>query len=171
MIGIRTRKKTIERLNLIPILDAVFIFIFFLLMSAQFVDIHEIGSNAPAISTLESIKNKRPPLNLALNINSKSLIIKTGISGLIHKIIPNINGKYDLKELILELRKIKEKNMNEKSIIMRPKSTIPYNKIITIMDSVRTIESGVTKVVGKNDAGKTIETDILFEQIIFETII
>ena len=39
--------------NLIPIMDAVFIFIFFLLMSAQFIDIYEINSDAPAVVTID----------------------------------------------------------------------------------------------------------------------
>ena len=171
MLKPKKRKNTMKRLNLIPILDAVFIFIFFLLMSAQFIDIHEIGTDAPAVSTLESLKNKRPPLNLVLDINSKSLIIKTGIEGHVHKTIPKQNGKYDLKVLTKVLTKIKSKNMEEESIIMRPKANIPYDQIITIMDSVRSIEPGMEKVAGKDKQGVVIETNNLFQQIIFETII
>jgi hypothetical protein len=42
-VGHKIKKP--EKLNLVPILDSVFIFIFFLLMSAQFVDVYEIGSS------------------------------------------------------------------------------------------------------------------------------
>jgi biopolymer transport protein ExbD len=38
----RKRKKPEEKLNLVPIMDSVFIFIFFLLMSASFLKIYEI---------------------------------------------------------------------------------------------------------------------------------
>ena len=171
MSKLKNRKKTMKRLNLIPILDAVFIFIFFLLMSAQFVDIHEIGTDAPAISTLESLKDKRPPLNLVLDINSKSLVIKTGLEGYIHKTIPKLKGQYDLKILASVLKKLKAKHMEEESIIMRPKANIPYDQIISIMDSVRNIEPGMKKVAGKDKQGVMIETNTLFQQIIFETII
>ena len=41
--------KKPEKPNLIPIMDAVFIFIFFLLMSAQFIDLFEIGSSVPMV--------------------------------------------------------------------------------------------------------------------------
>ena len=41
----RKNKKKVKPLNLIPILDSVFIFIFFLLMSANFVEFFEIQSN------------------------------------------------------------------------------------------------------------------------------
>ena len=171
MAGLRKRKKTIERLNLIPILDAVFIFIFFLLMSAQFVDIHEIGSDAPAISTIESQKDKRPPLNLVLDIDKKSIVVKTGLDGYIQKTIPMKEGKYDLKELVTILRKIKSQHIEEQSIIMRPKQNVSYEKLVMIMDSVRSLQPGANKIAGKNKSGKVIQTDTLFEQIIFETII
>ena len=39
----KNKGKRIERLNLIPILDAIFIFIFFLLLSADFVQLGEIA--------------------------------------------------------------------------------------------------------------------------------
>ena len=66
----RRRMKKPPKLNLIPILDAIFIFIFFLLMSAQFIDIYEIGSDAPITST-SSPENKKPPLNLTLELNGE----------------------------------------------------------------------------------------------------
>ena len=47
----RKRKEPVKRLNLIPILDAVFIFIFFLLMSANFIKIYEVQSDVPIVST------------------------------------------------------------------------------------------------------------------------
>ena len=56
----RTKKKK-QGLNLIPILDAIFILIFFLLMSAQFVKIYEIGSDVPIVSDQEPPKDKKKP--------------------------------------------------------------------------------------------------------------
>ena len=47
--------------NLIPILDAVFIFIFFLLISAQFIDVYEINSDAPAVVTVDRKIDKKKP--------------------------------------------------------------------------------------------------------------
>ena len=63
---VRTKKK-VPKLNLIPILDAVFIFIFFLLMSAQFVEIYEIGSDAPTVKNVTK-NNKEDPLNLTVDV-------------------------------------------------------------------------------------------------------
>ena len=49
----RRKKKPDEKLNLVPIMDSVFIFIFFLLMSAQFIHVMEIGSPVPILSAAE----------------------------------------------------------------------------------------------------------------------
>ena len=59
----KRKKKKVERLNLIPILDAVFIFIFFLLMSAQFLEIYQVGSDLPIATDAPPPKDK-DPLNL-----------------------------------------------------------------------------------------------------------
>ena len=53
----RKTKKQMAKPNLIPILDAVFIFIFFLLMSANFIKIFEISSDVPIVSTVEPPKS------------------------------------------------------------------------------------------------------------------
>ncbi len=53
MIRVPTRKrkkKGYAPLNLVPIMDAVFIFIFFLIMSSSFVKMFEIQSDVPIIS-------------------------------------------------------------------------------------------------------------------------
>ena len=92
----RIERKEIPKLNLIPILDAVFIFIFFLLMSAQFVEIYEIGSDAPAIATVDTEKSDKRPLNLTLAISSTSIVIKTGVDGVVNTTIPKIGNEYNL---------------------------------------------------------------------------
>ena len=72
------------KLNLIPILDAIFIFIFFLLMSAQFIDIYEIGSDAP-ISASSDKHPEKDPLNLTLVLKNDSIVVKTGLNGDVKK--------------------------------------------------------------------------------------
>ena len=165
----RRKTKKMDKLNVIPILDAVFIFIFFLLMSAQFLKVYEIGSDAPAVTTLDSKKDKRPPLNLILDISKDKIEIKTGLNENTLKIIPTVQREFDHKTLTEVLIDLKKKNMDEKSIIFRPKRKVPYKKLVKIMDTVRNLEMG--KVTGRNKNGKLIETTTLFDQIIFETII
>ena len=63
-------KYEFKRPNLIPILDAVFIFIFFLLLSANFLQVYEINSNVPTVSSSPPPKNQKP-INLGIKIYEK----------------------------------------------------------------------------------------------------
>lgn len=168
------RSKKIERLNLTPILDAIFIFIFFLLMSAQFIDIHQIGSDAPAIATIsEEKKDKEPPLNLMLDIRKDEILVTTGLDNKVFKKIKlqEKDGKLMLGELIKTLVLIKTKNIDEKSVIIKPSQEFKYQQLVEVMDAVKKLgkEQGVVK--GKSKKGATVQTDTLFDQIIFETVI
>lgn len=165
----RRKPKKMEKLNVIPILDAVFIFIFFLLMSAQFLKIYEIGSDAPAVTTINDKKDKRPPLNLILDITKSAIDVKTGLDEVLFKSIPAKSGEHDIDALKTALVEIKRSHIDETSIIFRPKSKVPYKNLVKIMDAVRNLETG--NVTGKNLKGKLVETQTLFDQIIFETII
>lgn len=166
------RKETIQKLNIIPILDAVFIFIFFLLMSAQFLEIYEIGSDAPSIKTVETMKDKKPPLNLTLDITKAGIVVKTGLDGNVFKTISmNAQGNYDLPALYKVLTDIKKKNVDEESVILRPKEEVAYKKIVWIMDACRELKKDEPTIAAKGKTGEIIETRTLFNQIIFETII
>jgi len=168
----RKQKPVPCKPNVIPILDAVFIFIFFLLMSAQFLEIYEIGSDAPAVKTVsEDNKDKKPPLNLTLVVSKANIVIKTGLDGNVIKTIGLKAGNFDYGALASELVQIKKKHVGETSVIIKPDSKVEYKKLVFIMDTCREVPSGSPTIVAKNDKGKTVETRDLFNQIIFETII
>lgn len=163
----KSNKKTVKP-NLIPILDAVFIFIFFLLMSAQFLDIYEIGSDAPAVKTIaENKKDDRPPLNLTLDITKTEIVVKTGLDEKVVKKFERVDGQYNFEGLNDVLAALKIKHPTESSVILRPKSDVPYNDLVKIMDSCRDLKKGARSLATKDEkSGRK-----LFEQIIFETII
>lgn len=168
----RKKKKAPCKPNVIPILDAVFIFIFFLLMSAQFLEIYEIGSDAPAVKTVsEDNKDKKPPLNLTLVVNKSEIQVKTGLDGIIKKTVGLKDGNYDFKELTNVLVELKKKHVGETSVIIKPDSKVEYKKLVFIMDTCREVPGETPAIVAKNDKGETVETRELFNQIIFETII
>ena len=153
---VRTKKK-VPKLNLIPILDAVFIFIFFLLMSAQFVEIYEIGSDAPTVKNVTK-NNKEDPLNLTVDVFKNKLRILTGAERKVTKVIKKKNGEKDVDlyaRLKNELKKIKQGHKNEKTIILRPARNIPYEKIVGVMDSAR----------GYKKKNKKIK---MFSEVVFE---
>jgi biopolymer transport protein ExbD len=142
------KMKRPEKLNLVPILDSVFIFIFFLLMSAQFVDVYEIGSLPMIKDSFEKNKEK-DPLNLTLEITKEQVVIKTGLKKISSKTFTT-DQKVQIKEYLTELKRM---NPGENTMILRSHPRVPFQELIAVIDS--------TQISQKNQ-GK------LFEQIVFD---
>jgi biopolymer transport protein ExbD len=156
--------KKPPKLNLIPILDAIFIFIFFLLMSAQFIDIYEIGSDAPITST-SSPEMKKEPLNLTIVLSGEDVIVKTGLDENIYKKY-KVSQLDQLNEGLIELKKL---HPTEDSAILKPSSSFQYEKIVKVIDSTREIKKPNVFVTAVDKENKKYATKKLFERIIFET--
>jgi len=143
------KMKRPEKLNLVPILDSVFIFIFFLLMSAQFVDVYEIGSSLPMIKDSFEKNKEKDPLNLTLEITKEQVVIKTGLKKISSKTFTT-DQKAQIKEYLTELKRM---NPKENTMILRSHPRVPFQNLIAVIDS--------TQISEKNQ-GK------LFEQIVFD---
>lgn len=164
----RHRKKEDKGLNLVPILDAVFILIFFLLMSAQFVKIYEIGSDVPIISNSEPPKDKKKPLALTLTIDKRGFEIATGVpSRKIKSISKNQDGNYDLNTLHDFLIDIKKNNINEETIVFEPVIDLTYEEIVKIMDAVRVLKKTDESLYIKDRDGVDMQIKTLFNRIMF----
>lgn len=140
--------KKIEKLNLVPILDSVFIFIFFLLMSAQFVDVYEIGSSLPMTQEIEDKKDK-DPLNLTLEVSKDQVVVKTGIKNPRSRSFASTQGP----ELTTYLRELKASNPKENTMIVKADAKISFQYLITFID---------------NTQGDRVKKEKLFEQIVFD---
>jgi biopolymer transport protein ExbD len=143
------KMKRPEKLNLVPILDSVFIFIFFLLMSAQFVDVYEIGSTLPMIKDSNENNKEKDPLNLTLEITKEQVVIKTGLKKISSKTFTT-DQKAQMKQYLTELKRM---NPGENTMILRSHPRVPFQELIAVIDS--------TQISQKNQ-GK------LFEQIVFD---
>lgn len=164
----KTKKHEAEKPNLIPILDSVFIFIFFLLMSANFVKIFEIGSDVPIVSDAEPPKNKKDPLNLTMKIYPNSISLYTGLSERrVARVKKNAEGEYDLFALREKLIEIKEKNVDENTIIMMPLANISYEVLVKIMDTVRDLKVTDKEIWKSSPSGVDKKITVLFNNIIF----
>jgi biopolymer transport protein ExbD len=160
----RKKKKT-DKINLIPILDAIFIFIFFLLMSAQFIDIYEIGSDAPITST-SSEKMEKKPLNLTLELKDDKVIVKTGLDEKVHK-THNMDNLGALNDTLIELKK---QYPDEASAILKPASNFKYKKIVKVIDHTREIVKANHYITALDKDKKKYPSKVLFERIIFDTV-
>ncbi|MCR9204856.1 MAG: biopolymer transporter ExbD [Halobacteriovoraceae bacterium] len=167
----RKRKEPPQRLNLIPILDAVFIFIFFLLMSANFIKIFEVQSDVPIISDSPPPKSKKKPLALTLKATSTGLNIYTGVpSRLVKKISKTSTGDYDFETLHSFMLSMKMRNKSERSIILEPRVDVEYEIIVKIMDAVRLFRNTDDKIFIKDKDGLDTPAKYLFDQIVFGNI-
>jgi biopolymer transport protein ExbD len=167
----RKRKKEEQKLNLIPILDAIFIFIFFLLMSANFIKVNEIQSDVPIISSSPPPKVKKKPLALTVTVKKNSLIVMTGVPAKIRKVIKNkTQDSYDMQTLHDYLLTIKKSNLSENTVILEPKHDVPYEVLIKIMDSIRLFNETDEAFFFKDKDGISRKIELLFGNIVFGNI-
>ena len=166
----RRKKKPEEKLNLVPIMDSVFIFIFFLLMSSQFIKIMEIGSDVPIVSEAEPPKNKNP-LALVLRVIPGEIILTKGLNAVIVGKYPRLEtGEFDLDKLHNNLLELKKSDLDDESIIIEPHEQIGYEDLIKIMDAVRIIEKTDEAIYKKGKDGLDTRLENLFSKIIFGNI-
>ena len=164
----RKAKRSDGQLNLIPILDAVFIFIFFLLMSTQFIKIFEIESDIPIISNQTPPKSKKKPLALTLLIKKSSLVVQTGVpSRTVKSFGKTSDGKFNLPELHDYLVQLKKRHKSENTIILEPLFDLKYEEIVEIMDAVRSLDNTDETIYRKGKDGVDERIKSLFSNIIF----
>lgn len=167
----RKQRHEVKKPNLIPILDAVFIFIFFLLMSANFLKVYEIGSDVPIVSDSPPPKSKKKELALTLRVSSRKLTVSTGIPSRVRKSFSrNGEGEYDLEGLHKYLIGLKEKHTTEKTIILEPVVDLKYEEIVKIMDAVRSLKNTDPAIYGKDKDGIDVKINELFSNIVFGNI-
>lgn len=167
----RKRKKPEEKLNLVPIMDSIFIFIFFLLMSASFLKIYEIGSPIPIISDKEQPKDDKEPLALTMVLDTNEIRLSKGVpSQLITKFIRQPDGLFNYEEIHKALIDIKKQNLNEDSIIFEPVGDLTYEEIVKVMDAVRVLNKLDEAIFKPNKDGIDEKIKTLFDKIIFSNL-
>lgn len=167
----RKRKKPEEKLNLVPIMDSIFIFIFFLLMSSTFLRIYEIGSDVPIVSDAEPPKEQKDPLALTLVAETNEITLSRGLpSRPFKKFKREANGDFNYAELHATLIELKKENLNENTIIFEPVGEITYEEIVKIMDAVRVLDKTDEAIFRKNKDGIDEKVKELFSKIIFSNL-
>lgn len=127
------KMKKPEKLNLVPILDSVFIFIFFLLMSAQFVDVYEIGSSVPMMKEAKNEKQEKDPLNLTLEVSKTQIVVKTGLRAPRSRTFAS-EQKKEIREYLIEL---KRQHPKENTMILKADPKISFQNLVTVIDSTQ----------------------------------
>lgn len=167
----RKRQKPEQKLNLVPIMDAVFIFIFFLLMSASFLKIYEIASDVPIVSDAEPPKNKKNPLALTLTVQTNQMVLSRGVpSRPVRKFQRQGDGQFNFEELHQVLVDLKKQYKDEDTIIFEPVGDLTYEEIVKIMDAVRMLRNTDEAIFKTNKEGVDEKIKELFSKIIFSNL-
>lgn len=167
----RKRKKPEEKLNLVPIMDSVFIFIFFLLMSASLLKIYEIGSDVPIVSDAEPPKDKKDPLALTLTLEANEIVLSRGVpSRVIQKFPREASGDFNYDAIHGALVGLKKQHLDEDTIIFEPVGDLTYEEIVKIMDAVRTLNKTDDAIFKRNKEGIDEKIKDLFNRIIFSNL-
>jgi biopolymer transport protein ExbD len=137
-LGKQKKEKEFNRLNLIPILDSVFIFIFFLLMSAQFLKYSQINAEVPLVKDGVAPKenNEEPKKNIVVSINNNNrLIIKAG-----NKLILNedFNDREKISQLYLT-HMMANHTKYENYIKFSGSDNVQYSKLVEAIDLINQI--------------------------------
>lgn len=167
----RKRKKQDGKLNLVPIMDSVFIFIFFLLMSASLLKIYEIGSPIPIVSDQEPPKQEKVPLALTMQIDTNEITISTGVpSKVLRKFRREATGEFNYDEIHAALINLKKQHVEEDTIIFEPVGDLTYEEIVKIMDAVRMLNKTDEAIFKTNKDGIDEKVKNLFDKIIFSNL-
>lgn len=168
--GRRSQRQYGTKLNLIPILDSVFIFIFFLLMSASFLNLFEISSDVPMISNAPPPKGR--PLALTIIIDRSGISIATGVPSKVRRTFgKRPDGQYDLIELRQYLISLKKRYKKENTAILEPKINLDYETLVQIMDTIRIIRPTDEDIFYTDQHGVHRKIESLFGKIIFANIL
>ncbi len=167
MLKLRSREEQkMERLNLVPIMDAVFIFIFFLLFSAQFIKIYQLETQAPIISTIPSDKKfDKEPLSLKIKLSNRKIDVFTGVISKLEfsLYLDEENSLQILSEKLIELRKV---HPQDDEAIIAPDISVPYRDIIKVIEAVQKIPEGLTLSVDKDGEVKNLKK--IFSNVVLE---
>lgn len=167
----RLRRKPRVKLNLIPVMDVMLVFIFFLLMAGTFKNVYEVGSDVPIISDFDTTGDEKDPLALTLAIKNNEIVLSSGVpSRLIQKFSRQANGLFNYEELHAVLVGIKKNHIQANSIIFEPVDDLTYEEIVKIMDSVRTLNKTDEAIYRTNKEGVDEKLKTLFSKIIFSNL-
>jgi biopolymer transport protein ExbD len=124
--------KKMDRINLVPILDSVFIFIFFLLSSPQMSDLNDISFSLN-YSAKKVVENNQETLNLRVEIFDNKISFTRGTLKKERKEFASSNSG----EISDYLRSLKRFYPNENKIFIRTSSKVQVNTLVKILDLLK----------------------------------
>ncbi len=135
----RARRRRGAELNIVSMIDILTVLVFFLLVNSIGVSI--LGINLPDANVPMP---EPPPHALSVIIRADELtLIDNG--GVLQK-FPSTPTGYDTKALGDLLKKVKQRLPQESKITLLLEQGIPYDALVSVMDTVRTDSTSVSSV-------------------------
>lgn len=165
-----SRHQESSELNLVPVLDALVTLIAFLLFSMSILNLVTIESPFPTASTEQQkqiIKDK--PLQLTVTLKETEIEIWSPFGKIPSKKIPNTpEGLPDGRAIHDHLVGVKQRFIKENQVVIVPYGNANYEKLILVMDSVRTLEATDPPIFTKNEVtGIDEPLKVLFPNVVF----
>jgi len=168
----RVEDSTFE-LNLAPMLDIIVSIVPMLLMSVAFVHLMVIETPVPqvvekAIAAANEKNKDQVQILLRVSKTDGFLYTVTDKSGSRDIKVPNKGTDLDLDGLQKETLALKKSYPDVFRLELNPEESVPLDKIVQVMDKIRTTGSNDVKVTFTDvETGKPIETNLVFPDVVF----
>ena len=131
----RARRRRDTELNLVSMIDVLTVLVFFLLVNS--ISVSTLDVNLP-----DSSAKAQPPPAHALSVVVRSTGLTLSDNSKVVGTFAKSADKYDLHGLSNHLRDIKDRAPQESNITIRLEYGIPYETLISVMDTVRSRADG-----------------------------
>jgi biopolymer transport protein ExbD len=167
----RVEDSTFE-LNLAPMLDIIVSIVPMLLLSVAFVQVTMIETPIPqAVEKAIAAANEKnkDAVQVQLSVSRKDgfhFTVKDKDQTK-ESVVALKGDKFDLDGLHKETLALKQSYPDIFRLELNPEENVPLDEIVSVMDNVRVTATGEAKIIFKDEAGKPLETNLLFPDIVF----
>lgn len=167
------KKRKVEEMNLIPIMNLMMCLIPFLLLGAAFYHIGVIPTSLPTHTPSGSDEPDKPEVIVTLNMKIEPGAIKingsaTGLSdddieGIAAEFPRGPDGKFPLDRLQAKILSIKLAYPKSDTVIVLPDDSVPYQELVEILDVTR---ERIVPVEGKDPRREPLFPVTVFSRLI-----
>lgn len=141
----RNKRNSETDVNIIPVMNIFLLLIPFLLLTAAFVQLAVVELSLPSLNKGQGQLTQERPQNLVLIILAiKETGFQLKAQGFKFEPLNKINNQYDYRQLIEQLKQIKQMHPYAEDIFISPENKVKYDIIIKVMDRCR--ETGFSNV-------------------------
>jgi len=169
----RVEDATFE-LNLAPMLDIIVSIVPMLLLSVAFIHVTVIDTPIPqAVEKAIAAANEKNKdlISVTLSVSrSTGFRFTVNDNGQTKETVVALKGnRFDLEGLHKETLSLKQNYPHVFRLELNPEENVPLEEIVQVMDNVRTsvTSAGEPKFTIKDETGKSIETNLLFPDVVF----